>query len=93
MGEDGVRGGGGSGHGIETLVVVLGANNALGSVVSLTPRWTPDDYLDDPPLKRLAKKGPYNVWQPPHFDADWQLLVEQLRTGMMSGSETMMIVL
>ena len=32
--------------GIETLVVMLGSNNALGSVVQLAPCWTPDNYLD-----------------------------------------------
>ncbi len=65
-------------HGIETLVVVLGANNTLASVVGLDPRWTPDDYLDDTADARLTTKGAYNVWQPAHFDAEWALLVERL---------------
>lgn len=68
-------------HGIETLVVMLGANNALGSVVQLHPHWTPDDYLDEPSLdRRLAAKGPYNVWQPEHFAEEWGRLCEQIRT-------------
>jgi hypothetical protein len=67
-----------AGPGIETLVVMLGANHALGTVVDLDVRWTPDDYLDQPPEARLATKGPYNVWQPAHFAAEWGLLVDEL---------------
>ena len=67
------------GGGIETLVVMLGANNALGSVVGLGPCWTSDDYLSLSPAERLAVKGSFNVWRPDHFAADWALLVEQLR--------------
>lgn len=67
-------------HGIETLVVMLGANNALGSVVSLEPRWTPDDYLDSDSLDdRLELKGPFNVWQPEHFADEWDRLVARVR--------------
>ena len=47
MGEEGVTrapGDGGTSHGIETLVVVLGANHALGSVVRLNPKWTSTTY-------------------------------------------------
>jgi hypothetical protein len=69
---------GGAGPGIETLVVMLGANHALGTVVDLDVRWTPDDYLDQPPEARLATKGPFNVWQPAHFAAEWGLLVDEL---------------
>jgi hypothetical protein len=64
--------------GIETLIVVLGANNALGSVFHLTPRWTPDDYLDAPAEQRLVTKGAFNVWQPAHFAAEWATLVAAL---------------
>jgi hypothetical protein len=75
MGRDG-----GAGAGIETLVVVLGANNALGSVAELDPRWTPDDYLDEQDLRiRLDSKGEFNIWQPPHFAAEWAVLAERLR--------------
>ena len=64
--------------GIETLVVALGANNALGSVVGLNPCWTPDNYLALSPDKRLKAKGAFNVWRPAHFAADWALLVDRL---------------
>lgn len=67
--------------GIETLVVMLGANNALGSVVDLEPRWTPDDYLDESDLRRrLDVKGRYNIWQPAHFVDEWHRLIAQIRS-------------
>lgn len=68
-----------TGGGIETLVVALGANNALGSVVNLAPCWTTDDYLELTPAERLEAKGSFNVWQPSHFESDWSLLVSELR--------------
>ena len=71
MGDDG---------GIETLVVALGANNALGSVLSLAPCWTPDDYLDAPPVERLERKAAFNVWRPSHFAAEWADVVARLRS-------------
>jgi hypothetical protein len=47
--------------GIETLVVFLGANNALQAVTDLKVVWSGDDYAD------LEKKRAYTVWQPAHF--------------------------
>lgn len=60
-------------HGIETLIVFLGANNALGSVTSLKVRWSGDGY-DDP-----AVKGAYNVWQPAHFGSELDLVEAEVR--------------
>ena len=68
------------GAGIETLIVMLGSNNALGSVIKLHPAWTPDDYLSWDTDKRMAKKGAFTVWQPAHFADDWARLVTQIRT-------------
>lgn len=65
--------------GIETLVVALGANNALGTVLSLEPSWTPEDYLDMEPAQRLEAKHAFNVWRPEHFANEWGLVVEQVR--------------
>jgi hypothetical protein len=79
MGDEGLDGGG-AGPGIETLAVMLGANHALGSVVHLDARWTPGDYLDQSPRRRLDSKGAYNVWQPPHFADEWALLVKALKS-------------
>ncbi len=57
---------------------MLGANNALGSVVGLRPCWTVEDYLDLEPGERLATKRAYNVWRPAHFAAEWAMLAERL---------------
>jgi hypothetical protein len=59
--------------GIETLVIELGANNALGSVVRLNLVWSDSGYRD------LAKKGTYTVWTPRHFASELSAAVEQVR--------------
>lgn len=59
--------------GIETLIVLLGANNALGSVISLRVRWSGPGYDD------LQRKARYNVWQPEHFAAEWTEVVAHVR--------------
>lgn len=59
---------------IETLIVLLGANNALGTVVQLKVKWSGPGYDD------LAKKGAFTVWDPDHFDAELQRLVARIRS-------------
>jgi hypothetical protein len=58
--------------GIETLIVMLGANNALGSVVSLAVKWTKRDYKDP-----VAKRK-YTVWTPSHFAKELALVVDEI---------------
>jgi hypothetical protein len=58
--------------GIDTLVVVLGGNNALRSVVDKVIRWSGDGYDD------LDRKGSYNVWRPTHFATEFAELVRAL---------------
>jgi hypothetical protein len=55
--------------GIDTLVVVLGSNNALRSVVDKKVLWTGDGFDD------IDRKGNYNVWRPSHFAAEFAELV------------------
>jgi hypothetical protein len=62
----------GANGGIETLVVVLGANNALGAVTALRVAWSGDDYAD------LDAKKAYTVWNPKHFAAELALVVKQV---------------
>jgi hypothetical protein len=59
---------GGNG-GIDTLVIVLGGNNALRTVVDKKVLWTGDGFDD------LDRKGSYNVWRPTHFAAEFAELV------------------
>ncbi|HWA74226.1 MAG TPA: hypothetical protein VG937_17905 [Polyangiaceae bacterium] len=60
------------GNGIETLVVMLGANNALRSVVDLELTWSDDGYQD------LQQKKRFTVWRPSHFKHEFELLVAEL---------------
>ena len=66
--------------GVETLVVVLGSNNALGSVLSLEPAWTPPEYAELTLTERFEARRGANLWRPSAFSADWADLVARLRT-------------
>ncbi|HEY5881575.1 MAG TPA: hypothetical protein VIU11_21885 [Nakamurella sp.] len=59
--------------GIETLVVWLGANNVLGSVLRLELAWSQDDGFRDP-----AQKVNYTVWDPAHFRLEYDDLVDRV---------------
>ena len=68
------------GEGVEILVLWLGANNALGSVVALKINQTPPG-LDPPPhardyLERL-RQG-WNLWHPDYFRAEYQELLARV---------------
>ncbi len=64
----------GTGDGIETLIVFLGANNALGSVVKLKVRWSKDSAYED-----LKKKTHFTVWDPDHFAEELKEVVAQVK--------------
>lgn len=66
--------------GIETLVVMVGANNALASVVNLNVVWS-SDALDDegmPKYQSLEEKKAFTVWDPVHFAAEYAELADRL---------------
>ncbi len=58
--------------GIGTLVVMLGANNALGSVVKKSVVWSGPQFQD------LDQKDAYTVWNPVHFQAEYAELIRRL---------------
>ncbi|MGY1725550.1 hypothetical protein ACI79J_01135 [Geodermatophilus sp. SYSU D01062] len=58
--------------GIGTLVVALGSNNALRSVVDKQVRWSGAGFDD------IGRKGPYNVWRPEHFAVEYGRLVRRI---------------
>jgi hypothetical protein len=60
--------------GIETLVVFLGANNALRSVVDLQVVWSDAGY------DNVDQKGKYTVWRPTHFKAELGEVVKHVRS-------------
>jgi hypothetical protein len=63
----------GQGDGIETLILLIGANNALGSILTFKVNWTAEGYDD------MDYNDRYTVWRPIHFKAEFDLIVEQLK--------------
>jgi hypothetical protein len=59
--------------GIETLIVFLGANNALGAVTNLRLTWSAAGY------DSLDRKKTFTVWRPTHFKAELQKVADQVR--------------
>jgi hypothetical protein len=70
LGRDGAAG---TGDGIETLIVFLGANNALGATTTLKVVWSDTGY------DSLAAKGAFTVWRPTHFAAELALVAQAVR--------------
>ena len=63
--------------GIETLIVFLGANNALGTILHAKVRWSQagasgKDYQD------LKLKQAFTVWDPEHFRVELQELEQRI---------------
>jgi hypothetical protein len=61
------------GDGIETLVVLLGANNALPSILSLEVVWSEEGFDD------LETKKRFTVWNPAHFQTELNQVVDQVK--------------
>jgi lysophospholipase L1-like esterase len=57
--------------GIEVVVVMLGSNNALQVASDLEVHWSGAGYDD------LDEKGPFTLWRPEHFAAEYDLVVER----------------
>ncbi len=60
-------------EGIETLIVMIGANNALGSILTFNVSWSDDGYDD------MDVNDKYTVWRPTHFKAEFDLLVQEIK--------------
>jgi hypothetical protein len=66
--------------GIETLVVALGANNILGTILNFHVAWTQEgDEPGHPAYRDLDQKGHFNAWMPSHFAAEFDDLVAAVR--------------
>lgn len=62
--------------GIETLVVFLGANNALPAITKLKVEWSKDpDRNGKGGFQDLTAKNDYTVWRPEHFAAELKEVV------------------
>lgn len=63
----------GQGDGIETLIVLIGSNNALGSLLTFKVAWSDRGYDD------MAYNDRYTVWRPIHFQAELDQLVAEVK--------------
>lgn len=63
----------GTGDGIETLIVMIGANNALGSILTFDVNWSDVGYDD------MARNDQYTIWRPIHFQAEWNKVVAEIK--------------
>jgi hypothetical protein len=63
----------GTGDGIETLIVMIGANNALGTILTFDVNWSDVGYDD------MSRNDKYTVWRPIHFQAEWDKVVAELK--------------
>ena len=63
----------GTADGIETLIVAIGANNALGSILTFSLIWSDVGYDD------MAVNDKYTVWRPIHFQAELDRLVSEVK--------------
>lgn len=61
------------GEGIETLIVFIGANNALGSILTFNVVWSDVGYDD------MDQNNKYTVWRPTHFKAELDLIVAEVK--------------
>jgi hypothetical protein len=61
------------GDGIETLIVLIGSNNALGSILTFNVVWSGPGYDD------MTTNDRYTVWRPIHFKAELDQLVAQVK--------------
>ncbi|ANQ72313.1 MULTISPECIES: hypothetical protein [Rhodococcus] len=60
-------------EGIETLIVFLGANNALRTVTELRVEWSGNNFRDP------VGKRDYTVWRPEHFASEYAEVLAAIR--------------
>ncbi|OKH17952.1 hypothetical protein NIES593_22595 [Hydrococcus rivularis NIES-593] len=58
---------------IETLIILIGANNALGSILTFKLRWSDVGYQD------MRENDKYTVWLPSHFKDELDQIVERVK--------------
>ncbi len=61
------------GDGIETLIVLIGSNNALGTILTFNVAWSDEGYDD------MSVNDRYTVWRPIHFKAELDQLIGQIK--------------
>ena len=75
-------------EGVDNLILWLGANNALGTIIDLgTPRITKgkgglENLREPPPPGKKEKKTEYNLWHPDDFHSDYAKLINKVIEAM-----------
>jgi hypothetical protein len=74
----------GDGDGVENLVLWLGSNNALGTIVRMGIKRTADS-----PTRPLAmtfdERNTFNLWSPEDFKAEFDQLMEKVHEILVAG--------
>ncbi len=64
-------------EGVENLLLWLGANNALGTVLGFNPQSTPNDGQDLTALSHKAREQ-WNLWHPVDFEREYRELLDRV---------------
>lgn len=64
--------------GVENLILWLGANNALGTVVDLKIVSTASSAGTSPVDLRQPERVKFNLWTPEHFEEEYRLLLDKV---------------
>jgi hypothetical protein len=67
------------GDGIETLIIFIGANNALGSILEFSVRWSKQIYENLEEYDNLRHDQKFTVWDPIHFKIELDRVVTQVK--------------
>ncbi|MET0428308.1 MAG: hypothetical protein ABW026_07390, partial [Microvirga sp.] len=72
------------GDGVETVILWLGANNALGTIVRMKVLETAN--AAKPPLEMsLDERNAFNLWTEAHFQAEYEALMERVHEILVRG--------
>jgi hypothetical protein len=65
-------------EGVENLMLWLGANNALGTILSMRIKQTPNNESERPFQMSYDKREKYNLWHPEDFKADYREMLNRV---------------
>lgn len=71
-----------SGEGVENLLLWLGANNALGTVIGLKVYQTPNESGQRPHTVTHDERQVWNLWHPDDFEAEYRELLDRVDKAM-----------
>ena len=69
-------------EGVENCIVWLGSNNALGPILSLDIKLTPNRSDWNPVQSSYQEREKYNLWRPEHFEIEFVDLMDRIHKIM-----------